>query len=52
MIAQQMTTKKCKVRKCPDLVLVAGEFGYRCRLTGQVPRHMPGCPQEAKNNGA
>jgi len=52
MTAQQMTTRKCKVRKCPDLVLVAGEFGYRCRLTGQVPRHMPGCPREAKNNGA
>jgi len=42
----QMTTRKCKAKGCTDLVLVEGEFGYRCRLTGQVPRHMSRCPKE------
>ena len=45
-MTEQMTTRGCKARKCDDLVLVPGEFGYRCRLTGEVPRHMPGCPKD------
>lgn len=46
-MTEQMTTRACKDRGCTDLVLVPGEFGYRCRLTDQVPRHMPGCPKDA-----
>jgi hypothetical protein len=41
-----MTTRKCKAQGCPDLILVEGEFGYRCRVTGVVQRHMPHCPKE------
>lgn len=45
-----MTTRKCRDRKCQDLILVPGEFGYRCRLTGLVPRYNPkGCPKEIQN---
>lgn len=44
-----MTTRKCKARGCPDLVLVEGEFGYRCRITGLVPRYNPdGCPKVSR----
>jgi hypothetical protein len=42
-----MTTKKCRARKCDDLVLEPGQFGYRCRLTGEIPRfNENGCPKD------
>ncbi|MDI6877514.1 MAG: hypothetical protein QMC96_12180 [Methanomicrobiales archaeon] len=45
-MSRQMTTRKCKARGCPDLVLVPGAFGYRCRVTGRIPRYNPnGCPK-------
>lgn len=45
----QMSTKACKARGCEDLALVPGEYGYRCRLTGQVPRFNPnGCPKDPR----
>jgi hypothetical protein len=50
MKPEQMTTRKCRDRKCPDLILVPGQFGYRCRLTGEAPRFNPkGCPKEETN---
>jgi len=43
----QMSTGACKARRCPDLVFVEGKYGYRCRLTGRIPRYNPdGCPKE------
>ena len=45
----QMSTRACKARKCPDLIILPGEFGFRCRITGQVPRHNPdGCPKDPR----
>jgi len=45
--ASRMSTRACKARGCLDLVLVPGVFGYRCGLSGEVPREMPdGCPKE------
>jgi len=47
-VTAPMTTRACKDRGCTDLVLVEGEFGYRCWLTGEVPRFNPtGCPKDA-----
>lgn len=45
-MAEQMTTKKCKARGCPDLIIFPNSFGYHCQVTGEVPRHMDGCPKE------
>lgn len=44
-MAEQMTTKKCKEKHCHSLVLYPGQFGYRCELTGEVPRDMDCCPK-------
>lgn len=45
----QMSTKACKARGCQDLVIPPGEFGFRCRLTGLVPRYNPdGCPKDPR----
>lgn len=45
----QMSTKACKARKCEDLIIPPGEFGFRCRITGLVPRHNPdGCPKDPR----
>jgi hypothetical protein len=38
-IPMRMSTRACRARGCPDLILIPGEFGYRCRLTGLIPRN-------------
>lgn len=33
------TVRECRDRHCPDLILIPGEYGYRCRHSGQTPRY-------------
>lgn len=47
-IPMRMSTRACRARGCPDLILIPGEFGYRCRLTALIPRNNnpAGCPKD------
>lgn len=44
-IPMRMSTRACRARGCPDLILIPGEFGYRCRLTGLIPRNNTSIPE-------
>ncbi len=37
------TVQQCRAQGCQDLILIPGEFGYRCRYSGESPRFTPDC---------
>lgn len=41
------STHTCKDRGCPDLILIPGLFGYRCRHSGAPPRYTGICKLDA-----
>lgn len=44
------TVQQCRNQGCPDLVLIPGEFGYRCKEFGVSPRYAPYCPLLSPHN--
>lgn len=37
------TVKQCRDRGCQDLILIPGEFGYRCKHSGETPSLTKNC---------
>jgi len=36
----------CRLKRCPECILVPGVFGYQCKLKGCSPALLTQCPKD------